>query len=150
MLFTLFMPTYQFKRKSKARYIGKKATFECISCAKNDVKTYHTMSNCPSCHWYCIKVQKILTIGFSYTSIGQTYFHKTEIFWWVLLEIAASMHSPFCQIWIYNWYIINLIHCCLLVLVGCYSHAYDTLHIYCWQFYVCWQFYLMVVKTPTV
>ena len=99
MLFTLFMPPYQFKRKSKARYIGKKATFECISCAKNDVKTYHTMSNCPSCHWYCIKVQKILTIGFSYTSIGQTYFHKTEIFWWVLLEIAASMHSPFCQIW---------------------------------------------------
>ena len=34
------MPPYQFKRKSKARGIGKKAVFECVSCAKNDVKTY--------------------------------------------------------------------------------------------------------------
>ena len=46
----LTIPPYQFKRKTKARDIGKKAVFECISCAKNDVKTYHTMSNCPSCH----------------------------------------------------------------------------------------------------
>ena len=37
---TLFIPPYLFKRKKKALNIGKKATFECISCAKNDVKTY--------------------------------------------------------------------------------------------------------------
>ena len=36
----LIIPPYQFKRKTKARDIGKKAVFECISCAKNDVKTY--------------------------------------------------------------------------------------------------------------
>ena len=36
----LTIPPYQFKRKTKARDIGKKAVFECISCAKNDVKTY--------------------------------------------------------------------------------------------------------------
>ena len=34
------MPPYHFKRKTKARDIGKKAIFECISCAKNDVKNY--------------------------------------------------------------------------------------------------------------
>ena len=37
---TLSMPPYHFKRKTKARDIGKKAIFECISCAKNDVKNY--------------------------------------------------------------------------------------------------------------
>ena len=34
------MPPYHFKRKTKARDIGKKEIFECISCAKNDVKNY--------------------------------------------------------------------------------------------------------------
>ena len=34
------MPPYLFKRKTKARDTGKKAIFECISCAKNDVKNY--------------------------------------------------------------------------------------------------------------
>ena len=34
------MPPHLFRRKNKARDIGKKAIFECISCAKNDVKTY--------------------------------------------------------------------------------------------------------------
>ena len=37
---TLFIPPYLFRRKKKALNIGKKATFECVSCAKNDVKTY--------------------------------------------------------------------------------------------------------------
>ena len=36
----LILPPYHFKRKTKARDIGKKAIFECISCAKNDVKNY--------------------------------------------------------------------------------------------------------------
>ena len=34
------MPPYLFRRKNKARDIGKKAIFECISCAKNDVRNY--------------------------------------------------------------------------------------------------------------
>ena len=37
---TLSIPPYLFRRKKKALNIGKKATFECVSCAKNDVKTY--------------------------------------------------------------------------------------------------------------
>ena len=35
----LHIPPYHFKRKTKARDIGKKAYFECLSCAKLDVKT---------------------------------------------------------------------------------------------------------------
>ena len=34
---TLFIPPYLFRRKKKALNIGKKATFECVSCAKNDI-----------------------------------------------------------------------------------------------------------------
>ena len=49
------MPPYQFKRKCRARGIGKKAIFECTSCAKNDVKTYahaikHEDRNGEECH----------------------------------------------------------------------------------------------------
>ena len=36
---TLYIPPYQFKRKTKARAVGKKAYFECLSCEKLDVKT---------------------------------------------------------------------------------------------------------------
>ena len=125
MLFTLFMPPYQFKRKSKARDIGKKAIFECISWAKNDVKTYHTMSNCPSCHWYCIlqkidqnlpKIDQILKKNHS-DSAFCTCLHDhdcapsaTRTFTeWCYNAVATDPTKSIFQKQIYNWYIINML-----------------------------------------
>ena len=53
--------------------------------------------SCLSWHWCCVKWSKSFDQwpGSYHWSIGPNYFHKIEIFWQVLLEIATTMHSQF-------------------------------------------------------
>ena len=41
---------------------------------------------CSSWHWKLKKVQRVLTIQSSFSSIGLKYFQRIELFWWVLFE----------------------------------------------------------------